>query len=274
MPVMSDGIRSGVNWMRLKLQPTERASAFASIVLPMPGTSSISTWPPHSIATSASSITSLAPDDHARDVLAHARGDIADRRDCGLARSGAVRLRPRAAHACGSAVTFAYADSAGQDTIGTLMRREFGIHHLTVAVHDVDAGAATFAALFGATRDARAVTTSPRSTRAASTRRSAGTTLQLVAARRRTTRVTRFLERKGEGFYNLALEVDDLDAAVARAARKRRPRQRSRRGEPGLRSAFVTMAATHGLSIQLVEVKPEFGSRKRDRSGGESGRRR
>ena len=41
MPVTSEGIRSGVNWMRLKSQPTERASAFASIVLPMPGTSSM-----------------------------------------------------------------------------------------------------------------------------------------------------------------------------------------------------------------------------------------
>ena len=37
MPVMSEGIRSGVNWMRRKVQPSDRAIAFASVVLPMPG---------------------------------------------------------------------------------------------------------------------------------------------------------------------------------------------------------------------------------------------
>ncbi len=58
---MSDGMRSGVNWMRLKLHPTDRASALASVVLPMPGTSSMSTWPSQSIATSASSIAASRP---------------------------------------------------------------------------------------------------------------------------------------------------------------------------------------------------------------------
>ena len=51
-PVTSDGNRSGVNWMRRKLQPRLRATALASIVLPVPGTSSISRWPRHRRATS------------------------------------------------------------------------------------------------------------------------------------------------------------------------------------------------------------------------------
>ena len=34
---MSEGSRSGVNWMRLKLASTDRASALASVVLPVPG---------------------------------------------------------------------------------------------------------------------------------------------------------------------------------------------------------------------------------------------
>ena len=42
---MSLGSRSGVNWMRRTEQSTDRASALASIVLPTPGTSSISRWP-------------------------------------------------------------------------------------------------------------------------------------------------------------------------------------------------------------------------------------
>ena len=40
-PVTSDGSRSGVNWIREKEQSTERESAFASIVFPTPGKSSM-----------------------------------------------------------------------------------------------------------------------------------------------------------------------------------------------------------------------------------------
>src|SRR6059058_2224317 len=40
-PVTSDGSRSGVNWIRENEQSTERARAFASIVFPTPGKSSM-----------------------------------------------------------------------------------------------------------------------------------------------------------------------------------------------------------------------------------------
>src|SRR5436190_3611880 len=40
-PVTSDGSRSGVNWIRENEQSSERASAFASIVFPTPGKSSM-----------------------------------------------------------------------------------------------------------------------------------------------------------------------------------------------------------------------------------------
>jgi hypothetical protein len=63
----------------------------------------------------------------------------------------------------------------------------------------------------------------------------------------------RFLERKGEGFYNLALEVDDLEACLAELAERGVKVSEPIEATPGLRSAFVTMAATHGLSIQLVQ---------------------
>ena len=42
-----------MNWMRWKVPPIERASARASVVLPTPGTSSISRWPRASSATTA-----------------------------------------------------------------------------------------------------------------------------------------------------------------------------------------------------------------------------
>ena len=58
---MSEGMRSGVHWMRWKSAPIERAKARAAIVLPVPGTSSSSTCPRASSATSSSWSGSSAP---------------------------------------------------------------------------------------------------------------------------------------------------------------------------------------------------------------------
>ena len=60
-PVTSEGSRSGVNWIRRTEQSMERASALLSIVLPTPGTSSMSRWPSASSTTSASLATSGLP---------------------------------------------------------------------------------------------------------------------------------------------------------------------------------------------------------------------
>ena len=60
-PVMSEGVMSGVNCMRLNEQSSERAIADTSVVLPTPGTSSISTWPRQSSAMKSSSTASCLP---------------------------------------------------------------------------------------------------------------------------------------------------------------------------------------------------------------------
>ena len=46
VPVMSDGIRSGVNWMRLKSRSRMSARVLMSSVFASPGTPVIRQWPP------------------------------------------------------------------------------------------------------------------------------------------------------------------------------------------------------------------------------------
>ena len=50
-----------MNWMRRKVPPTARASARASVVLPTPGTSSMSRWPRAASAATARRTTSGLP---------------------------------------------------------------------------------------------------------------------------------------------------------------------------------------------------------------------
>ena len=57
VPVMSDGIRSGVNWMRLKASDRHLASVLIINVLARPGTPSRMQWPRLNRAISSSSMT-------------------------------------------------------------------------------------------------------------------------------------------------------------------------------------------------------------------------
>ena len=61
VPVMSEGIRSGVNCMRLKSAPTMRASVFTRRVFAVPGTPSRSACPSAMSATKTCSTTSSCP---------------------------------------------------------------------------------------------------------------------------------------------------------------------------------------------------------------------
>ncbi len=127
-----------------------------------------------------------------------------------------------------------------------------GIHHLTVAVRDIETARATFAKLLGASPGpidivpAFGVRTSELAL--------GDGALQIAAPIDADSPVMRFIERKGEGFYTVAFEVDDLDAAVAELAAQGMRVSEPVAASPGMRSAFVATSATHGLSIQLVEV--------------------
>jgi methylmalonyl-CoA/ethylmalonyl-CoA epimerase len=127
-----------------------------------------------------------------------------------------------------------------------------GIHHVTAAVRDLDEAREALAALFGAA--AGPVDTIPAfSVRSTDLALGEGR-LELVSPLGHDSAVQRYIERRGEGFYTLALEVEDLDAAlrelISRGVRVSEPVE----SVPGERSAFITMAATRGLSIQLVET--------------------
>ena len=131
------------------------------------------------------------------------------------------------------------------------------IHHVTIAVRDLEGARLTFEQLFGAQGE-RAVDVPAFGIRAVDVPMG-GDVLQLASPVAGDNPVVRFLERKGEGFYNLALEIEDLDETVRELASQGVRVSEPIELEPGVRSAFVTMASTHGLSVQLVEIAQEAG---------------
>jgi methylmalonyl-CoA/ethylmalonyl-CoA epimerase len=127
-----------------------------------------------------------------------------------------------------------------------------GIHHLGVAVADLDEAMASYGRLFGATLEHRE-TIAEQGVEVASLR-VGESRLELLASLGPETPVGRFLLRRGPGMHHVAFEVGDVEAELARllAAGTELIDEHPRRGAFGLEVAFVHPDATGGVLTELV----------------------
>ena len=81
------------------------------------------------------------------------------------------------------------------------------------------------------------------------------TSLELLLPTASDSPVAKFLENKGEGFHHMALEVEDIHAAVAelKAAGVRLIDEKPREGAHGALVAFIHPKATFGLLVELCQ---------------------
>jgi methylmalonyl-CoA epimerase len=126
------------------------------------------------------------------------------------------------------------------------------IHHLGVAVVDLDDAIARYRALFGAEVEHRE-TVEDQGVEAASLRVGEDR-LELLASLGPETPVGRFLERRGPGMHHVAFEVDDVGAELERLAADGAELvdERPRPGLFGLEVAFLHPDATGGVLAELV----------------------
>ena len=129
-----------------------------------------------------------------------------------------------------------------------------GIHHLGVAVDDLDGAVATYERLFGARVEHRE-TVEEQGVEAASLRIGSDR-VELLAALGEDTPVGRFLASRGPGMHHVAYEVDDVGAALDELAAEGAELidARPRRGLFGLQVAFVHPDAVHGVLAEIVSV--------------------
>jgi methylmalonyl-CoA epimerase len=129
-----------------------------------------------------------------------------------------------------------------------------GIHHLGVAVDDLDSALETYERLFGAKVEHQA-TIDGQGVRAMSLRIGDGR-VELLEALGQDTPVGRFLAKRGPGMHHVAYEVNDLRATLAELTREgaelidREPRA----GLFGLEVAFVHPDSVHGVLSEVVSV--------------------
>ena len=127
-----------------------------------------------------------------------------------------------------------------------------GIHHLGVAVEDLDEAVTTYERLFGARVEHR--DTVPDQGVEAASMRVGESRVELLASLGDDTPVGKFLAKRGPGMHHVAYSVADLPASLAELEREGaeliddRPRQ----GLFGLEVAFVHPDAAHGVLAELV----------------------
>jgi methylmalonyl-CoA/ethylmalonyl-CoA epimerase len=127
-----------------------------------------------------------------------------------------------------------------------------GIHHLGVAVDDLDAALATYERLFGAEVEHRA-TVEEQGVRAASLRIGDGR-VELLEPLAADTPVGRFLAKRGPGMHHVAFEVSDLPATIAELAGAGADLvdDSPREGLFGLEVAFIHPDSVHGVLAEVV----------------------
>lgn len=136
------------------------------------------------------------------------------------------------------------------DTIGPMHAR--GIHHLGVAVEDLDAALSTYTQLFGAEVEHRA--TVPDQGVEAASLRVGDSRVELLEPLGVDTPVGRFLEKRGPGMHHVAYEVDDVAAALTSlaVAGANLIDEHPRTGLFGLEVAFVHPDSVHGVLSEVV----------------------
>ncbi len=127
-----------------------------------------------------------------------------------------------------------------------------GIHHLGIAVADLDEALATYSALFGATVEHRS--TVPDQGVDAMSLLVGADRIELVSPTDADTPVGRFLASHGPGMHHVAYEVADVGAALAELSEAGAELidEVPRAGLFGLEVAFVHPDAVHGVLTEVV----------------------
>ncbi len=130
--------------------------------------------------------------------------------------------------------------------------RALGIHHVGVAVDDLDRALATYVGVLGGTLEHREEVADQGVEAAAVL---LGTDrVELLAPTGDDTPVGRFIQKRGPGMHHVAYLVDDVGAALEDlgAAGLELIDETPRRGLFGLEVAFVHPDAVHGVLTEVV----------------------
>ncbi|HEC34227.1 MAG TPA: methylmalonyl-CoA epimerase [Chloroflexi bacterium] len=128
------------------------------------------------------------------------------------------------------------------------------IHHIAIAVHDLDAALTFYRDVLGLeVVERRAV---PEEGVEIAFLPVGEGKIELLQPLSEEGGVARFLEKRGEGMHHVCLRVSDIEAAMERlrAAGARLLSEEPQVGARGTRYAFIHPKSAHGVLLELYEV--------------------
>ncbi len=135
------------------------------------------------------------------------------------------------------------------------MKEAIRLEHIAIAVEDLEAAVALYSAILGHEEAGREEVAS-EGVRIAFFE-AGESRIELLEAMTEDSVVGRFLARRGPGLHHIALEVADIDAALARCktAGLETIGEAPRVGAGGRRVAFLRPGSTGGVLVELSEVR-------------------
>ena len=142
----------------------------------------------------------------------------------------------------------------GRDGIGTTSEAPARIHHIGLAVADLDASIRMYAEVFGARLTKR--TTNVKEGLDAALLQMGDSELELMAALREESPVGKFIAKRGPGLHHVAYAVADIEKKLleAQAAGLELIDSIPRIGMHGVRIAFIHPKSADGVLTELVEA--------------------
>lgn len=127
------------------------------------------------------------------------------------------------------------------------------IHHIGIAVENVEEAAARYGALLGLRKGARYEL--PELGVTALFVPVGDSNLELLEPMGEDSTVARFLKKRGEGLHHVCFEVDDIEASLAELVRQgaKLIDEKPRPGAGGHLVAFVHPKSTHGALMELKQ---------------------
>ena len=128
------------------------------------------------------------------------------------------------------------------------------LHHVAMAVDDLDEAVATYERLLGATVEERGLM-EDQGVEAAYLRIGSGR-VELMRPLGDDTPVGRFLAKRGPGMHHVAFEVDDVDGTIAELAGRGAEviDEKPRAGLGGHEVSFVHPDSLHGVLLEVVSA--------------------
>lgn len=127
------------------------------------------------------------------------------------------------------------------------------IHHLGIAVPDIETGLALYGGMLGL--ECKHTEILPEQKVKTAMLPIGETRIELLEPTDPSSAVAKFIEKRGHGIHHIALEVEDIEAALAdlKAKGVALIDETPRTGVGGTRIAFLHPKGTHGVLLELVQ---------------------